>query len=245
MRHRGLREALGRGLLGTGLAALGVVAWSTVAAAAPVLQGGEPMVDTTSVWPVLVPLVVAAGTVERAIELGWNYLEWILIRFARWSPADLKTPSYQGFKSGTSLLAGLVLGVLVANYGGLRLLTYLRPFVPGFLDAVPSEWDIIITGLVIGAGSKPAHDILVLITQIKNFAGNSALKQREQAAAALAEGVLRLGQLESARTVEVPGVGPVPVRGAQAREGAPPPPRGAVAERYAEVLHRSLFREMV
>ncbi len=234
----------GQGLLAVGLAGLATLVWSASAWAAPVLQAGEPTVDATGIWPVLVPLLAAAASVERAIEFGWGYLEWGLIRFARWRPADLKTPSYQGFKTATSLLAGVVLGIFVANYSGMRLLAYLQPFVPGFLDAVPPQWDIILTGIVIGAGSKPAHDILMLITQIKNFAGNSALKQREQAGAALAEGILKLGQAEAAQMVEVPGVGPVAVRGGVGAEAAPPPPPGAVAERYAEILHRSLYREM-
>lgn len=168
----------------------------------------EPSMDTTGILPALAPLLTASVGVERALELIWNYLEWALLNFLGWQPEQLKTPHYLQFKSGTSMLLGIILGILVANFGGMQLFAFLAPTVPGLLDGVPATWDLLITGFLIGAGSKPAHDILGIITQLKNFLGTSAIRQREAAAASLAEGVLKLAQSEAQATVDVPGVGP-------------------------------------
>lgn len=243
--------SIGRGLvaksrrlawsIGGALVALG--ATTSIVAAASV---GQQASEDNSIWPVLLPILAAAASVERAIELGWNYIEWGLLRFAGWRPKDLQSSSYTEFKSGTSLLAGVVLGIIVSNYTGMRLLAYLQPFVGDFLANVPPLWDIVITGLVIGAGSKPAHDILGLITQLKNFTGNSALKQREQAGAALAEGIFKLGQSEKPYRVEVPGIGPTAVgtgsaQAARSRITGETEPSESSAEKYADILHDKLY----
>ena len=216
--------------------------------AAELGQAMEP--DSTKILPGLLPVLGAATGVERVMELGWNFLEWILLRFVRWRPSDLKTPSYVGFKGGISLLAGLFLGVVISNYTGMRLMGYLYPLIPGLLEEVPNQWDIIITGLVIGAGTKPAHDILGIITQLKNWVSNSALKQRELAAAALADAVLKLRQADapSSYRVDVPGVGTTQVPGAPAQtarnrmideigHGS----RERTIDRYAKAIHDNLY----
>jgi hypothetical protein len=217
---------------------------SGAAAATP----GQVLAQETNpaVWPLLLALLFGAVAVERAIELGWNYIEWLLIRFLRWRPGDLKTPSYFQFKSGTSLLAGLFLGILVANYSGMRLLEYLTPYVPTFLGNIPDNWDIILSGIVIGAGTKPAHDLLGIITHLKNFTASSALKQREQAGAALAEGILKLRQTGgSGYSVEVPGLGATRVgAGARSRlgeDGDDTASQEARLARYAEIIHDNLY----
>jgi hypothetical protein len=142
------------------------------------------------------------------------------------------------------MVLGVILGILVANVLSLQLFAFLAPTVPGFLANVPATWDLLITGFLIGAGSKPAHDILGVITQLKNFLNTSAIRQRESAAAALAEGVLKLAQSEAQAMVDVPGVGPsrLPMgssRGglAQETEDAETPEQSAT-ERYIEILHR-------
>lgn len=199
--------------------------------------------DTTGIGPALMPILTASVGVERAIEIIWNYLEWALLSFLGWSPEQLKSPQYLQFKSGTSLLFGVILGILVANFTNIQLFAFLRPTVPGLLDNLPATWDLLITGFIIGAGSKPAHDILGIITQLKNFLGTSAIRQRESAAAALAEGVLKLAQSEAQAMVDVPGVGPARVpMGASARglgrdeEDANAVPEQSATERYIEIL---------
>ena len=199
--------------------------------------------DTTNIGPALLPILTASVGVERAIEIIWNYLEWALLSFLGWTPEQLKTPQYLQFKSGTSMLAGVILGILLASFANIQLFAYLSPAVPGLLDNMPTTWDLLITGFIIGAGSKPAHDILGIITQVKNFLNTSAIRQRESAAAALAEGVLKLAQSEAQAMVDVPGVGPARVpMGAATRgmgrddDAETPAVEQSATERYIEIL---------
>ncbi len=199
--------------------------------------------DTTGIGPALMPILTASVGVERAIEIIWNYLEWALLSFLGWTPEQLKTPQYLQFKSGTSMLAGVILGILLASFANIQLFAFLSPSVPGLLDNMPTTWDLLITGFIIGAGSKPAHDILGIITQVKNFLNTSAIRQRESAAAALAEGVLKLAQSEAQAMVDVPGVGParVPMGAAtrgmgRSEEEETPVVEQSATERYIEIL---------
>jgi hypothetical protein len=230
---------LGRG---AGAALLVLIANAAALAAAspqqPAIQADGP-----TIWPVLLPLIALAIAIERAIELLWNYLEWLLIRFGRWQPGALKSPSYVHFKSGTSLLAGLGLGILVANYSGLRLLTYLQPFMPTFIGGLPAYWDILLTGVVLGAGAKPIHDLLGIITHLKNLTGNTALRQREQAGAALADGIVKLNQSGSPYTVDIPGLGSTRVPGAAApsRSRGDGAPSTAQMKEHADLIHNKLY----
>jgi hypothetical protein len=90
--------------------------------------------------------------------------------------------------------------------------------------------------------SAPAHDLLGIITQLKNLLGNSAIRQRELAGAALADGVLKLAQSDAQAMIDVPGVGPARIArpGTSYRtgeegdeeEGAQP----TATEHYIEVL---------
>ena len=105
-------------------------------------------------------------------------------------------------------MLSVALGILVSNYTGMRLFDYLRPLAPNFVDSVPGVWDVIITGFIIGAGTKPVHDLLGMLTQTKNLLGNSAIKQRETAGAAVAESMLKIAQSEAQAMIDVPGVGP-------------------------------------
>ncbi len=221
-----LGVALGSSLLWSG---------GALAASAPQESGG---VSASTIGTVMFLLVAAAICVERIIELLWNYLEWILVRFGRWRPGNLKSPSYVQFKSGTSLLAALFLGVVVANYSGMHLLDYLQPLIPTFLRNVLANWDIIVTGIVIGAATKPIHDILGIVTHTKNLLASSAVKQREQAGAALAEGIFRLEQADSIYQVDVPGMGATRVAGRSDETERTPSGR---IEHYADLIHNNLY----
>lgn len=198
--------------------------------------------DTSGIWPVLLPILIAAVGVERAIEIIWNYLEWILLSFGRWQAEQLKSPQYLQFKSGTSLVFGVMLGIIVTNFTGMRLFALLQPTAAGLLDNMPATWDILITGFIIGAGSKPAHDILGILTQVKNFLNTSAIRQRETAAAALADGVLKLAQSEAQAMVDVPGIGPARIPMGSAARGYPGEEEETIGEeksateRYIEIL---------
>ena len=214
--------------------------------------GTEQTVGTeiTTVVPAMVPLLGAAAGIERLMELGWHYLEWGALRFLGWRPSDLKSPGYIAFKRSTSLLAGIFLGVVVSNYSGMRLMAYLGQTLPGFLDQVPDLWDILVTGLMIGAGTKPTHDLLGIITQVKNLIGSTALKQREEAGAALADSILKLRQADAPASyrVDVPGVGATQVPGAPTQaarnrmlDESGGRRRERNIDRYANALHDNLY----
>jgi hypothetical protein len=188
-----------------------VAAWAVLLAVTPTAYAASPKQESqqsTRIWPVLLALAAASLAIERVIEVIWNYVDCVLLNFRGWTPLDLKSNQYTQFKSGTSLVLGIVLGVLLCNYTGMRLLEYLRPLEPAFLSMVPPVWDVLITGFVIGAGSKPTHDLLGILTETKNLLDGKAVKEHKNAGAAMADGVLKLAQSEAQAMIEVPGVGP-------------------------------------
>lgn len=195
---------------------------------------------TTGINAALVPVLTAAVAVERALEIVWNYVEWFLISIRKWDGEQLKRMEYTQFKSGTSLLVGIVLGIVVANFANMRLL------LSAGIGNVTPAWDVLITGILIGTGAKPAHDVLGILTQFKSFLANSAIMRREEAGKALAEGVLRLAQSEAQGMVDVPGIGPARLSAPGSRslddEGDANDTEHAQIERYAEILHKAVMR---
>jgi len=189
-----------------------------------------------SVWPILLATVATAFGIERLIELMWNFAEWIALSTRRVLPAGLKTASYLQFKSGVSVLLSAILGVLLANILNLHFFAALQQIAPGFTLDVPANWDVVVTGLIIGVMAKPIHDLIELLAELKNFMGNAAVRQREAAGAAMADGVLKLAQSEAESMIEVPGLG----RTALSEDyNARPDGAGAQSptEKYIEVLH--------
>lgn len=78
-----------------------------------------------------------------------------------------KMPQYVRIKQGVALLAGLVLGLLLALQADLRMFHML-----GFSLAPGLEfWDRFITGLVIGTGSQPVHSLVKLLHQSQDALG--------------------------------------------------------------------------
>ena len=235
-----VRRGLGAGL---GLF-LALLATTVAVQAAPVGQEGNLLNEGVRIWPVLLPLLAASLVVERMIELIWNYIDWGVMNFRNMQPADLKSPEYMQFKSGTSLLLGVLFGILIANYMRLRIFSYFEPLAPSFMADVPGAWDVIVTGVLIGAGAKPVHDVLGILTKFKDFFDKSAIRQRELAGAAFADGVLKLAESETQSMVDVPGIGPTPLSaslaGEQAAAGMADDEEGATShsaqQRYAEAL---------
>lgn len=230
----------GRLKLGLGAAFVALALPAEALLAAPVAQdtveASEP-----SLWMVLLPMFAAALAVERLIEMIWNYIDWMLLNTRGWEPANLRASQYTHFKSGTSLVLAVVLGVVIANYTGMRLFDYLRPLTPRLLETVPSVWDVLITGFVIGAATKPVHDLLGIITQTKNLLGSSALKQREAAGNMMAEGVLKLAQSDAQALIDVPGVGPARLATGGRRHGddddEPASPSISTTDQYIRTIH--------
>jgi hypothetical protein len=62
------------------------------------------------------------------------------------------------------------------------------------------------------------------------------VRQREEAGAALADGVLKLAQSDAQSMIEVPGMGPTRLSGAYDTE-AVAASEGAPTDKYIEILH--------
>jgi len=207
-----------------------------VARAASGLQ--ETGGNSVNIWLLILPIATASLIVERVVELVWNLMEWLALNFGSLRPAGLKSPQYVQFKSGISLLLGVVIGILAANFMGLHLLDYLRPLMPGLLDNVPASWDVLIAGLIVGAMTKPVHETLGILTEFKNFLGGAAIRQREAAGAELADGILKLSESETQGMLDVPGIGPAPIDGGMDGEGGETEATPlAKQEAYADMLH--------
>lgn len=209
--------------------------------AAPVLAA--PLGQTEEAAPtraalMVLAIVMVAIAVQLLIEVIWNYTEWYLMNVRGWKASDIKSPQHQQFKSGTSLLVGAVVGMLMVNMTGMRLFQYFEPLLPAFVTGVPAGVDVLLTGLLIGAVTKPVHDLFSLIAKARDFLGNSAIRQRELASDALASGVLKLAQSEAQALVDVPGIGTqrIPVPGSQG-EGDEGGGDKSLTERYVDLLH--------
>ncbi len=200
---RSLLRTAAVGMLGAGLLLIGQ---ADRLLAAPLFQ--DPTSQPSPIWPTILAILAASFVLERGVEIVWNYLEWALLNFAGWTPARLRSPQFGQFKSGTSLLVAAVVGILIANTTSMRLFAQLEPLAPALLAGVSDTWDVLVTGLLIGASTKPVHEIMGILTHFSDFLANNATKQREQAGAALAEGVLKLAESEAQSMIDVPGVGP-------------------------------------
>ncbi len=102
----------------------------------PLLAAPLSQTETSApspIWPSILAMLAAAFVLERGVEIVWNYLEWALLNFGRWTPARLASPQFGQFKSGTSLLVAAVLGILIANTTSMRLFAQFEPLAPALL----------------------------------------------------------------------------------------------------------------
>ena len=155
-------------------------------------QGEGGTAGMMDVGAVLAPLAAAALGVERLIEAGWGVVEAVLsldliksrfkprLDFLKKAKADFddvdKTNqvNYSKFKVWTSVAAGILLGIVVANMAGLRMFSTI-----GFANVFEGA-DKVITGIVIGSGSKFTHDVIGIFTETKKLVENLAeLKGKE------------------------------------------------------------------
>lgn len=225
-------DASGAALIAAGLAFLPYTASAATAqqeaAAAP------------SLWPLILAMVAAAFAIERVLELLWNYLEWILLNSKRMTAATLVSSAYLKFKSGTSVLLGAIFGVLLASLFTFHLFAALQPLTLGFLSGVPANWDVVLSGIIVGVLAKPVHDLIGVIAGLKSFLSSAALHQREAAGAAMADGVLKLAQSDAQGMIEVPGMGPTRLAGGygpdEETQATSADDKGAT-DRYIDILH--------
>jgi len=191
-----------------------------------------------SLWPLLLALFAAAFAVERLMELLWNYLEWVLLSSRRLHATDLKSANYVKFKSGTSVLLGAIAGVGLAGLFTLHLFAALQPLALGFIGPIPANWDVVLSGVVVGVLAKPIHDVIGIFAGLKNYLDGAAVHRREAAGAAMADGVLKLAQSDAQSMIEVPGLGPTRLSGAyDPQDVAAPADEQSPTDRYIEILH--------
>lgn len=74
----------------------------------------------------------------------------------------LKNERYRRIKGALSVLAGIVLGVIIAAAANLKMFAVLG------IALVPAEIDILVTGLVIGTGSAPVHSLIGILQKSKD-----------------------------------------------------------------------------
>ncbi|MBK8048384.1 MAG: hypothetical protein IPK16_15455 [Anaerolineales bacterium] len=187
----------------------------------------------------MLALSVTAFGVERILELIWVIVDWALGAGKAERAVRLRSAGYRQFKIGASILLGALAGVLLANLLNLRLFTAIDALAAGFAFEVPANWDIAITGILIGLLAKPIHDLVEVLAGLKDFFRAASIHQREAAASALADGVLKLAQADQQNVVDVPGIGPTRMMdtGFAPSPGETPPAEGASTTRYMDLLH--------
>lgn len=215
---------------------VGWLAFAPVAARAASLH--QESVEAPSLWPLLLALLAGAFAVERLLELIWNYIEWILLNAKRLHATDIKSSNYVKFKSGTSVLLSAIAGIGLASLFTLHLFAALQPLALGFIGPLPANWDVLLSGVVIGVLAKPIHDVIGIFAGLKNFLDGAAVHQREAAGAALADGVLKLAQSDAQSMIEVPGMGPTRLSGSyEIEETGTPADEQSPTDKYIEILH--------
>jgi hypothetical protein len=70
--------------------------------------------------------------------------------------------NYINAKTSVSVVLGLMLGVIIAALAQLQMFAMLG------VGIVPSRFDVLITGLVIGSGSYPVHSLVGILQQGKD-----------------------------------------------------------------------------
>jgi hypothetical protein len=72
------------------------------------------------------------------------------------------SPDYRSAKGAATIVLGLMMGVIVAAVGQIQAFALLG------IGAVPPQFDVLITGLVIGSGSYPVHSLVGILQQSKD-----------------------------------------------------------------------------
>jgi hypothetical protein len=137
---------------------------------------------------VLAPMLVLATVVERVLEVLWTWWEGVAVKAKETliergddqAEKDklardpdyvrkllLDNPTYKESKRLLTLVAGSLLGMFLAVVTGVRFfqMTFAALQMPqpsvyaGTHDIIPL-FDVLITGLILGAGSQPAHAII-------------------------------------------------------------------------------------
>lgn len=91
------------------------------------------------------------------------------------------SPDYRSAKAAASVVLGLMLGVIVATVGQIKMFALLG-------IAMPARIDVFATGIVIGSGTYPVHSLVGMLQQgrdaldgLGNFLNNRAAPSSVQA----------------------------------------------------------------
>ncbi len=101
---------------------------------------------------------------ERANQETANVQKMLAEAEARVTEAENKlsqvsnSPDYINAKAATSVVLGLMLGVVVATLGQIKMFALLG-------IAMPARIDVFATGIVIGSGSYPVHSLVGILQQ--------------------------------------------------------------------------------
>ncbi len=156
--------------------------------------------------------------------------------------SSLESQGYISFKQAASVIAGLILGVIVAFTTGLDMLRLLQLSGPATIVGM------LITGLIIGTGSGPVHSIIGLLQQTRNAVGQAAdffdSRAGQNRGAAYNEMRLVTNTINSSAgtgegaTRDLPPAGPEGTSRDLTRDGGlPAAPRAAVPAPSAPAVH--------
>lgn len=126
----------------------------------------------------------------QLLEMTENRLVKAEERLRGWVSA----PEYLALKRALSIWFGLLAGLVIAVLGDLGMLRFIGIPAPRLVD-------MIITGLIIGSGSGPMHDLIGILQSGKNALGSLSDLAKGKAVTEAVE-ALRTETLQSRQTTE-------------------------------------------
>jgi len=118
-------------------------------------QATKDAMDTVGVETTPEKLQVIAAAEDRLSKAEQRLRSWV------------EAPEYIAWKKALSIWFGLLIGLVISIVGDLGMMRYIG--IP-----TPRVIDMVITGLVIGSGSGPMHDLIGILQGGKNALGSLA-----------------------------------------------------------------------
>lgn len=109
---------------------------------------------------------IGVETTPEALEL-LNTAEERLVKAEQRLRGWTSAPEYRAWKKALSIWCGLMIGLVVSVVGDLGILRYIGIATPRFID-------MMITGLIIGSGPGPMHDLIGILQGGKDAISNLA-----------------------------------------------------------------------
>jgi hypothetical protein len=128
-------------------------------------------------------LELLAQTEERLAKAEQRLRGWV------------NAPEYLAWKKALTIWLGLLAGVIISVIGDLGILRYIGIATPRFID-------MLITGLIIGSGPGPMHDLIGILQGGKNALSNLADLAKGKSVREAAEALQKETQALQARKGE-------------------------------------------